>query len=91
MKILYVNVALFLLCVFQSLAQNRPLGLLTDLLSNTDRVYINGYVSSIPLWAVDEAIEPVQFAQIRSSRPSLSWIVPGKDNGTAQTAYHIIV
>ena len=91
MKIFYVNVALFLLCVFQSLAQNRPTGLLTDLLSNTDRVYINGMVSSIPLWNVDEAIEPVQFTQIYSSRPSLSWVVPGKGNGTVQMAYQIIV
>jgi alpha-L-rhamnosidase len=91
MKILYVNVALFLLCVFQSLAQNRPTGLLTDLLSNTDRVYINGTVSSIPLWNINEAIEPVQFAQIRSFRPSLSWVVPEKGNGTVQIAYQIIV
>jgi alpha-L-rhamnosidase len=91
MKILYVNFALFLLCVFQSLAQNRPAGLLTDLLSNTDKVYINGYLSSLPVWAIDEAIEPFQFAQVRSSRPSFSWIVPGKDNGTVQTAYQIII
>ncbi|WP_285056739.1 alpha-L-rhamnosidase C-terminal domain-containing protein [Pedobacter ginsengisoli] len=91
MKIIHVNVALFLLCVFQSLAQNRPTGLLTDLLSNTDRVYINGLVSSIPLWTVDGAIEPVQFAQICSSRPFFSWVVPGKGNGTVQTAYQIIV
>lgn len=91
MKIRSVSFILFLLFAFQSLAQNRPAGLLTDLLSNTDKVYINGYISSMPLWAVDEAIEPVQFTQVRSARPSLSWIVPGKDNGTVQTAYHIIL
>jgi hypothetical protein len=90
MKIRSVSFILFLLLAFQSLAQNRPRGLLTDLLSNTDKVYINGYISSVPLWAVDEAIEPVQFAQVLSARPSLSWIVPGKDNGTVQTAYQII-
>jgi alpha-L-rhamnosidase len=91
MKIRSVTFILSLLCVFQSLAQKRPAGLLTDLLSNTDKVYVNGYVSSVPLWTVDEAIEPVQFARVCSSRPSLSWIVPGKDNGTFQAAYHIIV
>lgn len=91
MKSRYVSIVMFLLYSLQSLAQNRPTGLLTDLLSNTDKVYINGYLSSVPLWGIDEAIEPVQYALVRSSRPSFSWIVPGNANATMQKAYQIII
>ncbi len=72
-------------------AQNRPTGLLTDLLKYTDKVYINGYISTLPLWEIDKAIEPVRYAPIRSSFPSFSWIVPGTENGVVQTQYRIIV
>lgn len=91
MKTCSISFALCLLCIFPTLAQNRPTRLLTDLLSYTDKVYLNGYISSVSLEAVDEAIEPVQFAQVRSSRPSFSWVVPGNGNGTMQTGYQIII
>jgi alpha-L-rhamnosidase len=91
MKTCSISFALYFLCIFPALAQNRPSRLMTDLLFNTDKVYLNGYVSSVSLGAIDEAIEPVQFAQIRSSRPSFSWVVPGNGNGTMQTGYRIII
>lgn len=71
--------------------ENQPYGLLTDLIEHTDRVWQNGYLSNIRIWETDTAIEPLQYVQIASSHPSFSWIVPGKEEGTRQTAYHIVV
>ncbi|MES2454571.1 MAG: alpha-L-rhamnosidase C-terminal domain-containing protein [Bacteroidota bacterium] len=82
---------LLLLGFNPSFAQNRPTALLTDLLQHTEVVLVNGYLSSVELQNMDGAIEPVQYDEIRSSRPSFSWIVPGKENNTVQTAYQIIV
>lgn len=85
---------LFLLCIFcisPVLSKGRPTGLLTDLLKHTDKVYINGYPSSIPLSDINDAVEPIEYATILSTHPAFSWIVPGDKNGTMQTAYHIIV
>lgn len=72
-------------------SENRPTGLLTDLIKHTDKVYISGYPSTILLSDIDSAIEPLQYATILSTHPSFSWIVPGEKNGTMQTGYHIIV
>lgn len=69
----------------------KPSGLLTDLIEHTERTWINGYPSNIPVWQTDGAIEPLQFVQISSRYPSFSWIVPGKKQDTQQTAYRMIV
>lgn len=72
-------------------AQNKPKGLLTDLLKNTDIVYINGYPSSVNLWETQPLIEPFQVSEICSSKPSFSWIVPDGGKNTEQSAYRIII
>ncbi|MBK5720283.1 alpha-L-rhamnosidase [Dysgonomonas sp. Marseille-P4677] len=72
-------------------AKNKPFGLMTDLIEHTDRIWQNGYASNIFVWQTDGAIEALQYAQIRSTHPSLSWIVPGETKGTRQIAYHIIL
>lgn len=72
-------------------AQDRPYGLLTDLVSHTDRVYIDGYPSTLRLDQIGDAIEPVQYSEIGSSFPSFSWIIPGTTPGTEQSAYHLIL
>lgn len=69
----------------------KPRGLLTDLLEHTDRTWHNGYLSNVPVWDVDRAVEPLQYVRIGSSRPSFSWVVPGDEAGTRQTAYRIVV
>lgn len=77
---------------FSSLSsKDRPTGLLTDLLKYTDKVYINGYPSSVSLSDIDEAVEYIEYAKVLSAYPTFSWIVPGEKNATLQTAYHIIV
>ncbi len=72
-------------------ADNRPVGLLTDLLEYTDRVYLDGYPSTLTLSQMPDAIETMQVAKVASAKPSFSWIVPGKQQGTRQTAYRIIL
>ncbi|MDR2914987.1 MAG: hypothetical protein LBV74_09185 [Tannerella sp.] len=72
-------------------ADNKPYGLLTDLVEHTDYTWQNGYVSSVPVWQVKDMIKPFQYAGIKSAYPSFSWIVPGELNGTYQVSYRIIV
>ena len=71
--------------------ETKPYALLTDLLEHTDRTWHNGYASNVPVWQAEEAIEKLQFAGIRSARPSFSWIVAGTTEGTMQTAYRVIL
>ena len=82
---------LSLFCFVLSVAQNKPYGLLTDLMEHTDYTWQNGYASNVPVWMADSVIESLQYAEIGSSKPSFSWIVPGEANATYQTAYRIIV
>ena len=76
---------------FPLMADNRPQGLMTDLIEHTDRTWNNGYASGLAVWEVEQAIEPLQYAAIRSSRPVFSWIVPGEQRNTIQTGYRLIV
>lgn len=69
----------------------KPSGLLTDLLENTDQVYCNGYPATIKLWEINRSVEPVTYAEIRSSFPTFGWIVPGKEKNTVQTGYQILL
>ena len=82
---------IFFCCTGWSAGENKPFGLLTDLIEHTDRTWLNGYLSDIPVWDTERAIESLQYVEIGSSRPSFSWIVPGDKEGTQQTAYRIIV
>ncbi|MDO5523312.1 MAG: alpha-L-rhamnosidase C-terminal domain-containing protein [Bacteroidia bacterium] len=81
----------FVLIAFCIHAQNNPTGLMTDLLKNTDKVFIGGYPSSVELKDIDSAIEPVQTAKILSEYPMFSWIVPDNGKNTMQSSYRIIV
>lgn len=72
-------------------ADQKPTGLLTDLIEHTEQTWQNGYASNVPIWQIQKVIEPLQYAQINSTHPSFSWIVPGEAQNTRQTAYHLIV
>ncbi|MDR2955836.1 MAG: alpha-L-rhamnosidase [Prevotella sp.] len=90
-KQICICIILLFSCINPAFSGNRPTGLLTDLIKHTDKVYINGYPSSISLADIDNAIEPLQYAVIQSTHPIFSWIVPGEKTGTLQTAYRIIL
>ena len=86
---LLVSFAFSALCL--QAADKKPFGLMTDLIEHTGQTWQNGYASNLPVWQLEEAIEPLQYAAIRSSHPAFSWIVPGETGGTRQTAYRVIV
>lgn len=86
---LFASCALSTFCL--QAADRKPSGLMTDLIEHTERTWQNGYASNLPVWKLDVAIEPLQYAAIRSAHPAFSWIVPGETEGTCQTAYRLIV
>lgn len=77
--------------LFSQASVFKPSGLLTDLMEHTDRTWINGYLSNIPIWETGDAIEPLEYVKIGSTHPSFSWIVPGEKENTRQIAYRIIL
>ena len=92
MRRLYLFCVTLLCCSVLCVAENdKPTGLLTDLIEHTDRTWHNGYISNVPVWRTEVAIENLQYVEIRSAFPTFSWIVPGKSNGTYQNSYRIIV
>lgn len=82
---------LVLFLALHASAQNRPWGLMTDLLKHTDRVFMGGYPSSVRPEDAGATLEPVQTAEILSEYPSLSWIVPDNGKNTRQKAYRIVL
>lgn len=93
-KILNRTLLLFLAVCLNVLSQAeelKPSGLLTDLIEHTDRTWINGILSNIPVWQTEEVIEPFESVKICSTHPTFSWIVPGEKQNTRQIAYRIIV
>ena len=87
----FIITLLLLFCAVSTVAQNKPYGLLTDLIEHTDYTWQNGYASNVPVWLTDSVIESLQYAEIGSTKPSFSWIVPGEANATYQTSFRIIV
>jgi alpha-L-rhamnosidase len=82
----------FLLLIFPSPSTNAadtPRGLLVDLLENTDVVWRDGFPTQLSIDQLSDVIERVQYAEIRSARPSFSWIVPSSGPNTTQTAWQI--
>lgn len=66
-----------------------PVGLLVDLLEHTDVVWRDGLPTQLKIDQLDNVIERVQYAEIRSSRPSFSWVVPGEIKNLSQSAWQI--
>ena len=65
---LLVSFAFSALCL--QAADKKPFGLMTDLIEHTGQTWQNGYASNLPVWQLEEAIEPLQYAAIRSSHPA---------------------
>jgi hypothetical protein len=68
-----------------------PTHLTTDLLEHTDRVFLDGYPSSLALEDRHTAVERYQSAEIRSSKPCLGWVVNSDRPNTLQIAYRIML
>lgn len=80
---------LFSFCICAS--NNKPTGLMTDLIEHTDRVYENGFLSGLPLERIRETTSQIQYVEIASAKPVFAWIVPSSGNGGMQQAYQINV
>jgi len=89
MKFQYLFISVFFsagLCFSQA-----PTHLTTDLLEHTDRVFLDGYHSSVALSEIGTAVERYQLAAIRNPNPYLGWVVNSEQPNTLQTAYRILV
>jgi len=69
----------------------KPANLTTDLLEHTDRVFLDGYPSTVSLAELGKTIERYQIAEIRSPKPFLGWVVNSAAANTLQTAYRILM
>ena len=67
-----------------------PTGLMTDLVEHTETVWSCGYPTDLALKDVSRAKGDFQTVEIRSVRPSFSWIVPG-GKGTRQVAWQVVM
>jgi hypothetical protein len=72
-------------------AQTAPTRLTTDLLEHTDRVFLDGYPSSLLPSELGTAVERYQSAEIRHPNPRLGWVVNSDLPNTLQRAYRILV
>ena len=53
---LLVSFAFSALCL--QAADKKPFGLMTDLIEHTGQTWQNGYASNLPVWQLEEAIDP---------------------------------
>ena len=73
-------------------AQQKPMGLMTDLIEHTGIVFVNGYsVGSLADWERNGVDRPVEIPLIRSGYPVFGWIVEDERPNVRQTAYHILL
>ncbi len=62
-----------------------------NFLQNTDRVYHNGYPTSVLLEDIDKYGDNFNTVEIKTKQPHLGWMLKSGTNNTLQTAYQIIV
>ena len=93
MKRLFLLIlATLTLSTFSSTAQNKPTGLMIDLITDADALYQKGYRAEVKMQDLsNEEFNNYQFAAIRSSRPTFGWIVPQGKGNTTQESYQIVV
>lgn len=89
MRLLSFFVIFFLFSQF--IKPQSPTNLTTDLLEHTDRVFLDGYLTTMSLSEVDSAIEHFQVAAVRSAKPYFGWVVNSSVPNTLQVAYRLEV
>ncbi|MFR9648855.1 MAG: family 78 glycoside hydrolase catalytic domain [Rikenellaceae bacterium] len=67
---------------------NPPVGLRTDLMEHTDKLFINGNITQLPLDKVN-IVEPYQIAYVGSEQPSLSWEMVDDRQSISQSAFQV--
>ena len=66
-----------------------PTRLTTDLIEHTDRVWIDGTLSQLPIDYTGKIIERAQYASIASTHPRFGWQVNDERDNVMQTAWRI--
>ncbi len=79
------------LSFIQSVYSQPPTNLTTDLLEHTDRIFLDGYLTNMPLSEINTAIERYQIARVRNPHPYLGWVVNSETPNTLQVAYRILI
>ncbi|WP_114790584.1 alpha-L-rhamnosidase C-terminal domain-containing protein [Niabella yanshanensis] len=82
---------LIALILTQSGNAQPPSNLTTDLLEHTDRVFLDGYLTTLSLPETRTAIERYQVPAIRNAKPCLGWVMNNETPNTVQTAYRILM
>ena len=73
-------------------AENRPTGLMTDLVKDAHKVCRDGFITDLSVEDLtSDNISDYTFAAIRSSRPTFGWIVPDCGRATRQKSYRIVL
>ena len=67
-----------------------PSGLMTDLVEHTETVWSGGYPTDLSLQDFSKVKGNFQTVEIRSRRPSFSWIVPGR-HPARQTSWRVVL
>jgi alpha-L-rhamnosidase len=86
-----LTILVLLFCMNHGFSQNPqpPTELRCDLVEHTDRVFINGELSQIPIDEVDKIVESSKLVLIENKHPVFSWVIEDCRNNTMQTAYQI--
>jgi len=82
------------LCLFtvaSAQEQSAPYRLTVNLLSQTDKVFLNGYPASTPIEKAISHKENFQFTEISNDKPFFGWAMPTLGENAIQTAYRILV
>ena len=75
--------------VSQLQAYEGPRSLMVDLLEKTDVVWRDGFPTQLTLEETKNAIERLQTVEIRSNKPSFSWVTPAVEKNLTQKAWQI--
>ena len=89
--VLFATLYLFLLTATGAEDRSAPYGLIVNLLSNTEQVYLNGYPATTPIEKAVLQRENFQFTGISTREPYFGWIVPSTGKNTLQAAYRLLV
>lgn len=88
----YISIFCILLACGAAKAQNRPTGLMTDLVTDCGALYRHGYRTAERMADIAESeFGNYQYAVVRSSKPTFGWLVPDCGQGTFQCSYRIVV
>ena len=83
--------SLLLLILLPLGATDPPTRLITDLVEQTHRIYLDGYLSNLTPAQLPKTIERYQLTRIGSEKPTFGWVIPDNRSNIEQTAFQLLV